>query len=179
MSGVRCGLCLARALAVSLALAAGVAHADRVYQQPDAFVRDAFAGAPPAPSVLWFSGAARETARAILGHDYPAMRLRYWGVPGRTVWVLDEIGKDLPITVGAVVEHDRIERMRVLVFRESRGWEIESPVFTRQFDGARLSSESQLDRHIDGISGATLSVRALVRLSRLALALHRLTPYSP
>lgn len=178
MTGAPAVFRVARALVASLMLAAGAAHADRVYQQPDAFVRDAFGGAPPAPAVLWLSGTARDTARAILGHDYPALRLRYWGAPGRTVWVLEEIGKDLPITVGAVVEDNRIERMRVLVFRESRGWEVESPAFVRQFDGARLKSDQQLDRHIDGISGATLSVRALTKLSRLALALHRQTPYS-
>lgn len=178
MTGVRDRGRFARALVAGLALATGAAHADRVYQPPDAFVREAFGGPPPAPAVLWLSGAARETARAILGHDYSAMRLRYWGIPGRTVWILETIGKDLPITVGAVVEHERIERMRVLIFRESRGQEVESPAFVAQFDGARLTSDRQLDRRIDGISGATLSVRALTRLARLALALHHLTPYA-
>lgn len=178
MKGAPGVLRVGRVLAVGLLLATGTARADRIYQQPDAFVRDVFGGAPPAPAVLWLSGEARTAARAILGHDYPAMRLRYWGTPGRTVWVLDEIGKDLPITVGAVVERNRIERMRVLVFRESRGWEVETPAFVAQFNGARLESDQQLDRRIDGISGATLSVRALVKLSRLALAYHRLTPYS-
>ena len=47
------------------------------------------------------------------------------------------------------------------------------PAFPAQFAGARLTSSQGLDRHIDGISGATLSVRALSRLARLALLLHR------
>lgn len=178
-------LCRA-ALIAGLFLTAGTVYADRVYQQPDAFVRDAFDSTPPAPTVLWLTGAAKDSARAILGHDYPALRLRYWGgkTPagaGRTVWVLDEVGKEAPITVGVIVEGNRIEKMRVLVFRESRGWEVETPAFMRQFVGARLKSDSAaapLDRTIDGISGATLSVRALTKLSRLALALHRQTPYS-
>ena len=172
-----------RVLWLGAALWFSPAHAERIYQQPDAFVADAFGGHAPAPAVLWLTGALKTEVRAILDHDYPAMRLRYWGEATRSVWVLDEIGKESPITVGIVVENNRIAQMRVLVFRESRGWEIESPAFIRQYLGATLkpaldSKAPQLDRTIDGISGATLSVRALSKLSRLALLLHRQTPYS-
>lgn len=173
---------VARTLLLCVGLASGEAHAERVYQQPDAFVAEAFKAQPPAPAVLWLTGNLKAEVRAILDHDYPAMRLRYWGTSergegGRSVWVLDEIGKESPITVGIVVENNRIAQMRVLVFRESRGWEVESPAFIRQYLGATLNSDQKLDRHIDGISGATLSVRALSKLSRLALLLHRQTPY--
>lgn len=158
-------------------------HAERVYQQPDAFVAEVFRGHAPAPAVLWLTGELKSEVRAILDHDYPAMRLRYWGEGARSVWVLDEIGKESPITVGIVVDDNRIAQMRVLVFRESRGWEVESPAFIRQYLGAKLkpldgNKPPQLDRGIDGISGATLSVRALSKLSRVALLLHRHTPYS-
>ena len=173
---------IARAWLLGLAFWVTPAQAERVYQQPDAFVAEAFAGRAPAPTALWLTGALKAEVRAILDHDYPALRLRYWGEAGRSVWVLDEIGKESPITVGIVIENDRIAHMRVLVFRESRGWEIESPAFIRQYLGATLkpaqpSKAPQLDRSIDGISGATLSVRALSKLSRLALLLHRQTPY--
>ncbi|MEQ1592931.1 MAG: FMN-binding protein [Thiobacillaceae bacterium] len=167
-----------RAVVFGLAMWMGAAHADRVYQQPDAFVAEAFGGHAPAPAVLWLTGDIKTEVRAILDHDYPAMRLRYWGEAGHSVWVLDEIGKEAPITVGIEVENNRIAHMRVLVFRESRGWEVESAAFIQQYLGAALNPNHQLDRHIDGISGATLSVRALTKLSRLALLLHRQTPYS-
>ena len=174
---------LARACLLSFICWVAPVHADRVYQQPDAFVAETFGGHTPAPAVLWLTGDLKAEVRAILDHDYPALRLRYWGQSGRSVWVLEEIGKELPITVGIVVENNRIAQMRVLVFRESRGWEIESPAFIRQYLGATLkptpdSKPPQLDREIDGISGATLSVRALSKLSRVALLLHRHTPYS-
>ena len=65
---------------------------------------------------------------------------------------------------------------KVLVFRESRGWEVRHPFFTDQFRDAGLTGELALDRNIDGISGATLSVRALSRLARLALYLHTVIP---
>lgn len=169
---------LVRAALVAALLCATPAQADRVYQKPDAFVRDAFGGTAPKPGVLWLDEAVKREARAILGHDYPALRLRYWGAAPRTVWVLDEIGKDSPITVGVVVANGRIESLRVLVFRESRGWEVESPAFVRQFDGARLAGD-KLDRPIDGIAGATLSVRALTKVARLALALHARVTSAP
>lgn len=128
---------------------------------------------PPAADTLWLTGELRAAARGILEHDYPAARLRYWRSGQRTAWVLEEIGKEMPITVGIAVDNDAVERVRVLVYRESRGWEVKNPAFTAQFTGARLTPAQGLDRRIDGISGATLSVRALNRLARLALLLHR------
>ena len=130
-------------------------------------------GQPPAMATLWLTGELRPDVRAILDHDYPAARVRYWHVGRRTVWVLDEIGKEMPITVGIVIGNGTIERMQVLVYRESRGWEVKSPAFTAQYAGARLEGGQKLDRQIDGISGATLSVRALNRLARLALLFDR------
>ena len=80
-----------------------------------------------------------------------------------------------PITTGLVINEDRVERIRVLEYRESRGGEVRHPFFTGQFKGAGLTEEHRLDRPIDGISGATLSVRALKKLAALALYLHRIT----
>jgi uncharacterized protein with FMN-binding domain len=102
--------------------------------------------------------------------------VRYWGDAGRSAWILEEVGKEQPITVGLVVSDGRIERVKVLVFRESRGWEVRHPFFTDQFRDTGLTGERDLDRDIDGISGATLSVRALKKLARLALYLHTVIP---
>lgn len=135
------------------------------------FVAETFA-TPPEAGSIWLSGELRKAAAGIIGHDYPAARLRYWRAGARTAWVLDEIGKELPITVGISIDAGRVRAVRVLTYRESRGWEVKSPAFTAQFDGARLLPDYRLDRGIDGISGATLSVRALTRLTRLALLLH-------
>ncbi len=156
-----------------LLLAAGEAALARgVYQEPAAFVAEAFGGEAPPPRVLWVTGALRERVSRILGHPPRFLRVRYWLRGGRSAWVLEEIGKEQPITVGVVIDGGRIERIRVLIFRESRGWEVREPFFTRQFEGARLRGGDRLDRPIDGISGATLSVRALTRIARVALVLH-------
>jgi hypothetical protein len=100
------------------------------------------------------------------------MRLRYWQQDNETVWILDEIGKEAPITVGIHIKDHAIVRTKVLVYRESRGDEVRHDFFTDQFKSAKLDDQTQLDQHIDGITGATLSVRALTKLSRIALWLN-------
>lgn len=140
-----------------------------VYLTVEAFLDSQFDKAP-AQQMLWIDETARADARAVAGED-PGFRRRYWRDGERTSWVLDVIGRDHPITVGVTVEHDRIVAMRVLVYRESRGWEVRHDFFTRQFEGAGLE-EQRLDRRIDGITGATLSVNAMRRAARLALWLH-------
>lgn len=155
-------------LAAMLSVAATPA-AEEVYLAPERFVAEAL-GAPPAkPEVLWLTRDVAAAASKILGHAPPQLRQRYWSGDGKTVWVLEEIGKEEPITAGFVVKAGRIQQARVLVYRESRGGEVRYPAFLRQYENAGLTAEQHLDRSIDGISGATLSVRAMERMARLAL----------
>ena len=146
-------------------------NAGGVYQEPDAFIAEVFNNNAPKPGVIWLNKELKAELKDILGHNYNGLRVRYWQQDDRTAWILDEIGKDKPITTGIVVNKGRIERVRILVFRESRGWEVRHSFFTEQFDDATLKENSELDRHIDNISGATLSVRAVTRLARVALLL--------
>ncbi|GEM_PF-100639 len=141
------------------------------YQEPDAFLAEVFADAVPEPSLIWLTGKRKKTVQQLLGHRYPSLRVRYWRRGRRSAWILEEVGKEQPITVGLVVNNGRLEKIRVLVFRESRGEEIRHPFFTDQFQDAGLNDKGDLDRTIDGISGATLSVRAMKKLARLALYL--------
>jgi hypothetical protein len=148
-------------------------NARGVYQEPPAFIAEAFAGDPPAPQKLWITKELKSTATEILGHAPEALRVSYWRRDGRTVWVLDEIGKEQPITAGFVIENGLVAAVRVLIFRESRGWEIRHPFFTDQFAGIMLDHKNLLNKKIDGISGATLSVNAIAKLTRLALLFHQ------
>ena len=161
-----------RTILLALALWIGPVAAD-MYQSSEDFLAETFAGNVPKPEVIWLTGTVRDTATAILGHPPTELRLRYWRREQRTAWVLEEIGKEKPITTGIVVTAGRIQLVRVLAFRESRGWEVRHNFFTDQFKQVGLTSEGALDSHIDGISGATLSVRALTKLARLALFLHQ------
>ncbi|HYS57814.1 MAG TPA: FMN-binding protein [Burkholderiales bacterium] len=153
------------------AAGAGLVHGE-VYQEPDAFVAEVF-GSKPAPKVLWLTRDLQAQAAAILGHAPAQLRQRYWSDSHKSVWILEEIGKEEPITAGFVVVDGRIDHVRVLVYRESRGQEVRHPSFLRQFGEAKLARGDHLDREIDGIAGATLSVGAMERMARLALFFDR------
>jgi len=149
-----------------------VAIASGEYISPTEFLNRVFAGELPQSQVVWIAGDRKQTAEAILGHKSGSLRMRYWGDADRSAWIVDEIGKTEPITIGVVVRDNKIEEIKVLAFRESRGWEIRHDFFTRQFIGVSTEGGRQrLDTPIDGISGATLSVKAVTNVSRLVLYL--------
>ena len=150
----------------------GPAAAVEVYETPDVFVSRSFNHEPPDAAVLYPDETLRRHIVQILGHRYAKFRIRYWLKDARSVWILEEIGKERPITCGFAVGAEGIEEFRVLIFRESRGWEVRYKSFARQFTGAVLGPSLKLDRRIDNVTGATLSVRAVTRLARLALLLH-------
>lgn len=142
------------------------------YLETDEYLRGVFPGELPAPRVLWVTGELREGVERMLGHDFKSLRVRYWYDGAKSAWVLDEVGKEMPITIGVSVAAGAIDNVRVLEFRESRGWEVRYPFFTDQFNEARLAPNERLDKKIDGITGATLSVNAVTRIARIALLLH-------
>ncbi len=156
-------------LVLTCLLASANAHARGIYQEPEAFLQDTFADGVPEAKMIWVTKSIRPTVEKILAHKPNALRIRYWRKASRTAWILEEIGKEKPITTGIVIDNGQIERVKVLVFRESRGWEVRHDFFTDQFKGAQIKTDHQLNKSIDGISGATLSVRALRKLARLAL----------
>lgn len=145
--------------------------AEDVYLEPEAFIEQSFAEEPE-QKVIWLNRELKESIEDILDHGYKGLRIRYWKAGNRTAWILEEIGKTEPITTGFVIEDGVLQSMEVLIYRESHGWEVRYPFFRNQFKGTGLTEERKLDQNIDGISGATLSVNALIRLSRLALFLH-------
>lgn len=157
-----------------LALGAAAAVHGEVYQEPGAFIAEVF-GSTPAPRVLWLTREIQAQATAILGHPPAQLRQRYWSKGGKSVWILEETGKEEPITAGFVVVSGHIDHVRVLVYRESRGQEVRQSSFLKQFKDAKLAQGSLLDRDIDGIVGATLSVGAMERMARLALFFDRLS----
>lgn len=142
------------------------------YMEPAEFIQKVFSGDAPKVSKIWIKKDLKVKIHEIMGHDLGVLRLKYWKKNGRTAWILEEIGKERPITAGIVVNDNKIENINVLIFRESRGWEVRYPFFTDQFSDATLKEDKQLDRKIDGISGATLSVKAMTKMARLALMLN-------
>ncbi len=145
----------------------------KVIVEPKDYVKTVFKGDPPEPKVLWLVGNIKKEVKKILGHKYHKIRVKYWKNNEKTVWILEEIGKEKYITTGIVVNNNaQIKDVSVLIFRESRGWEVKYDFFTKQFDGLRQKENTQLSNHIDAITGATLSVNALKKQARMALYLH-------
>ena len=139
------------------------------YQAPQDFISQAFNAPAPKAKVFWLDDEAQKVIEEILSHKFRKMRIRYWQQERETVWILNEIGKEAPITVGIHIKDQQIAQTKVLIYRESRGDEVRHDFFTDQFKAAKLNKDLKLNRHIDGITGATLSVRALTKLSRIAL----------
>jgi len=148
-----------------------VTVAGGVYQEPADFINEVFDNKPPKADILWLNTELKKQIVEILDHKYKGLRVRYWSQEKMSAWILDEIGKEKLITAGFVVNNGQIEQVKVLVFRESRGWEVRHDFFTDQFKQAKLKDNHQLDKHIDNISGATLSVRAVRKLAQIALLL--------
>lgn len=142
-----------------------------VYQQPADFIHQVFNDKPPKPSILWLEKDIKKQIAKILGHNYNGLRVRYWQKNKMSAWVLEEIGKEKLITVGIIINNNQIDRVKILAFRESRGWEVRHDFFTDQFKQAKLVSGNNLSQSIDNISGATLSVRAVKKLAKIALLL--------
>lgn len=146
------------------------AHAEQYVDQAT-FLQQTFAPDQPKASKYWLDKEDKQVAQNILGHEFRQLRVRYWHEGPKSAWILEEIGKVKPITIGVVVKEGQIDSITILAFRESRGWEVKYPFFTQQFNGASLGDEHQLSKNIDGITGATLSVRAVTKVARLALHL--------
>lgn len=164
-----------RILVIALALAASAHGEEHVYKQPSEFIKSAFGGKIPATSVLKLTGDIKARAKGIMAHNYGEARVRHWKIGDRSVWILEEIGKTQPITTGFVIEGGRIKAMEILIYRESHGWEVSKPFFTNQFSNASLKKGDQLSTEVQNVAGATLSVRAVTKLARLALYFDSLT----
>jgi hypothetical protein len=146
--------------------------AEDVLQTADDFLQESFDNAPPEQKVIWITKKIRPQVNHIMEDNYPLLKIRYWKKGSKTVWILDNIGKVKPITTGIIVNHNKIEFLKVLTYRESHGWEVKHNFFTDQFKNAKLSPKHKLDKRIDNISGATMSVDAIHNVSKLALFLH-------
>jgi len=197
---VMCKTLLPRLMTFILLLSAQTAIAQKgQFLTADDFYAQSFNGEFQA-ELLWLNKSLLDQAEQILGHRFRGMRTRFKAqvqvrgqeTVSRTAWIFEEIGKIHPITIGVVVEgrgqepgegvkaSDQIVAVKILEFRESRGGEVRYRMFTDQFSTVALQAGGlpKLDQSIDGITGATLSVRAVKKVATLALFFHRQTSFS-
>ena len=142
-----------------------------VHLAPEAFIAGIFPGQSVRAGKLACSEELGWRIADALGHATREKRFRYWQAGTRTAWILDETGKERPITIGVAVDNGRVVAIRVLIYRETHGHEVADPAYTKRYEGAALAADDRLDRDIDNITGATLSARAMTRVARAALVL--------
>jgi hypothetical protein len=76
--------------------------------------------------------------------------------------VTEERGKYRPITFLVGITPDlRVKDTAVMVYRESRGGEVRSRRFLRQYRGKSIHDPIRTNRDIINISGATISVHSI------------------
>ncbi len=87
-----------------------------------------------------------------------------------TLYRAQELGKVQPMDfVVALDGEGKVMRVLLTAYRESVGGEVQSKRFLGQFTGKKSGNGLQLNRDIDGISGATLSSRAITLGVRKAI----------
>lgn len=85
--------------------------------------------------------------------------------------VTHEIGMYKPITsMVGIDSQGRIQEVAVMVYRESRGGDIQRKRFLSQYKGKRLGDPVRIQKDIINITGATLSVRSMNTQIRRAVA---------
>lgn len=148
-------------------------YAKGLYQTNQEFLAQAFPQQSYQAAAIWIKDDVKQVLLEIFDRPQLPLRQRYWRSGSRTAWIMNEIGKELPITIGVVINQSQVEQVSVLAYRESRGGEIRHAFFTRQFNKVSLGDDHQLSSSIDGITGATLSVTAMKRVVAAALYLHQ------
>lgn len=86
-----------------------------------------------------------------------------------------ELGKVEPMDFGVALDTTgKVQRVLLTAYRENIGGEVGSRRFMDQFKGKTAGSALQLNRDIDGISGASLSSRAITVGVRKAVGFWKL-----
>ena len=94
--------------------------------------------------------------------------------------ICEEIGKHRPITfIVGVTPDGKVKDVAILMYREPQGDEVRHRSFLAQFAGKALANPIMQHQDIRNVSGATLSVRALARGVRKALAVIETTYLHP
>lgn len=114
--------------------------------------------------------------RDTLGYAYPSDEITWQQLPHSRVWSITTKGRHGPITSQFEVQEGKIINSMVLSSKEQRGQLIKSPSYLRQFSGVSLSNSGALSKSVDGITGATISSKAMESAALLVLNLDAIIP---
>ena len=83
--------------------------------------------------------------------------------------VVSQQGKEGPMTIGVCFDPSGlVNKVTILEFSEERGKPVKEQTFLKQFNGKKVSDAFQVGKDIDGISGATISSKAVSEAVRKA-----------
>lgn len=113
-----------------------------------------------------------KTKTSLWESSYVVVTARQKGMLLGHAVIIEEIGKHRPITFVVGISKDmKIIDAALMAYREAYGGEVRDRRFLRQFKGKDLNDPLLPFRDIQNISGATMSVEAIGRGSKKALAL--------
>lgn len=172
-----------RAAVLALAILAAPAAAQQddvqVLLTPQRALAEVFPGAASfvqreyRPSAAQRAQLERQLGRELFEPSYSFLlvhdaRQRFLGY----ALVTEERGKYRPITFMVGVRPDgAVQDVAVMVYRESRGGEVQRRRFLTQYRGRTLRNPIAINRDIINVSGATISVRSMNAGVRKTLAL--------
>ena len=159
-------------------LVAGRARADHVFLHEANVAREMFGATAVAErTTLELSDAELEGVGKLLGRHidnkvYPYLKVHTDHEALGEIFLLDVIGQAQPISFAIAIASDgSVRDVRVMVYRESHGDEIEDRRFHKQFVSKTLRDPIALGKDVDAISGATISSRAEAFAVKKGLAL--------
>lgn len=154
------------------------ARAEGMYLSEAQLCAKLFPDAPrTTPTTVALSDAEAAEASKLFGYrleqkTFRAIQVADESGPKGTIFILDVMGQNSPITFGVGVTSDgQIRGVEVVAYREPRGEEIRAPRFLRQLQGKSLANPLKLGVDVDAVSGATISSRSATFAARKALAL--------
>jgi len=121
-------------------------------------------------------GQTERVCRESLGYTYPSTEILYYTTATSRVWTIMTRGRHGIVTSQFEIGDGAIRNIRVLSSKEQRGRQIKSQRFLRQFEGVSLSARNALNKRVDGITGATISSKAVNDAALLALKLDAAMP---
>ena len=125
---------------------------------------------------FWLDDVQRKKISMLCNQKIRDKRLVFYGgkKAGKVIgyMIIDHyIGKTLPITFMVVLNTDGTVRdTAIMVYREPQGMEVRYKSFLKQFFGKNASSTF---RDVIAITGATISVRAMIKGVRKAVAAYQ------
>lgn len=152
---------------ISLLVSAGLCSDE--HSKTQSYLQKVFGADQPSVKAVWVTGQLKKRIEKGLGQKAYRLREKYYRRGSDIVFILDQIGKVKPITSAWHFKDNKIVDVEVLVYRESRGGEVRNRFFTQLFHDIGLNKKDHLNREVDGITGATLSVWAMQRMCKQAL----------